>query len=213
MIRVILLLGIYFTSCTLIKAQDDLIVDYSSIFRNIEEQVEPGIETRKLVISSEKSSFVKVLDSKEDKYWGNLTYSVLKKKTTNQLVYKYYIGTDPFYYEEPMPVFNWDFLEGDTLICDYSCQKAKTEYRGRTWIVWYTLELPYSDGPWKLCGLPGLILKAEDSKKDFSFVAFKIGKGNFDEKISKTSGFLKTTFKEFVENKQLYDKEIGRAHV
>ena len=85
-----------------------------------------------------------------------------------------------YYYTEQVPDFKWEMLDGDTTICNYSCQKAVTHFRGRTWYVWYTTDLPYNDGPWKLCGLPGLIIKAEDSKGDYSFVAFKIGKGGDD---------------------------------
>ena len=36
--------------------------------------------------------------------------------------------------------------------------------------AWYTMDIPVSDGPWKLHGLPGLILKAEDSRGHFSFI-------------------------------------------
>src|SRR3712207_8163725 len=45
----------------------------------------------------------------------------------------------------------------------------RSTFRGRTWRVWFALDIPFPDGPWKLCGLPGLILKAEDSKGHFSF--------------------------------------------
>ncbi len=85
-----------------------------------------------------------------------------------------------YYYTEPIPDFKWKMLEGDTTICGYSCQRAITHFRGRTWSVWYAMDLPYNDGPWKLCGLPGLIMKAEDAKGDYSFTAYKIEKGEGD---------------------------------
>lgn len=37
------------------------------------------------------------------------------------------------------------------------------------WTAWYTLDLPYDDGPWKLCGLPGLILEAQEREGVFAF--------------------------------------------
>ena len=66
-------------------------------------------------------------------------------------------------------LFEWQLLEGDTVICNYPCKKAKTDFRGRTWIVWYTPLLPYSDGPWKFCGLPGLVLDAYEAEGKLAF--------------------------------------------
>lgn len=80
------------------------------------------------------------------------------------------------YYDEPMAQFNWELEDGDTVICSYTCQRASTLFRGRVWKVWYAPELPYQDGPWKLQGLPGLIMKAEDTEGDFHFEAVEIRK-------------------------------------
>lgn len=88
------------------------------------------------------------------------------------------------YYEEASSQPEWEIMEGDSIICGYVCQRASTIFRGRTWKVWYAPELPYQDGPWKLCGLPGLILKAEDAAGDFCFEAIGI-KRPHDEYIGK----------------------------
>ena len=37
---------------------------------------------------------------------------------------------------------------------------ATTHFRGRDWKVWFSEEIPLPLGPWKLGGLPGLILAA-----------------------------------------------------
>ena len=54
-------------------------------------------------------------------------------------------------------------------IGSYNTQKATTQYGGRDWEIWFTTEVPFQDGPYKFCGLPGLIVKAEDSKGDYQF--------------------------------------------
>ena len=59
----------------------------------------------------------------------------------------------------------------DTIIIGYPCHKAVCKFRGRTWTAWYSLDLPFDNGPWKLGGLPGLILAASESRHEFSFVA------------------------------------------
>jgi GLPGLI family protein len=72
--------------------------------------------------------------------------------------------------EEPtMPKFKWKMTGKKRKIGEYDCQEATTSFRGRDWSVWFTTQIPVSDGPWKFYGLPGLIIEAEDSKKEFAF--------------------------------------------
>ena len=68
-----------------------------------------------------------------------------------------------FTYTE-QPRLEWTFGEGEKEVCGYSCQQARTRYGGRDWTVWYTPGIPAAFGPWKLGGLPGLILEAEDAE-------------------------------------------------
>ena len=73
-----------------------------------------------------------------------------------------------FQYQEPMGQ-DWEFVESDTIILEHPCQKAICHYHGRTWTAFYATDIPISDGPWKLCGLPGLILRAYDHSNSFIF--------------------------------------------
>ena len=64
--------------------------------------------------------------------------------------------------EEETPTMDWDIYEDSVqTIIGYECHKAVTEFRGREWTVWYADGIPLSLGPWKLNGLPGIILQAE----------------------------------------------------
>lgn len=80
-------------------------------------------------------------------------------------------------YHEPLPLpMKWEeTLKTDT-ICGYLCQQAVCTFRGRTWTVWYAPEIPVPYGPWKLEGLPGLILKAEDATGEHLLEAMVIRK-------------------------------------
>lgn len=77
-------------------------------------------------------------------------------------------------YEQQYPDLQWEMLfEQDTII-GYVCQAANAVYAGRKWKAWYTAEIPSSAGPWKLNGLPGLILKAtNDSGHKFEVMGIK----------------------------------------
>lgn len=77
-------------------------------------------------------------------------------------------------YEEEWEKPQWTLQDSAKVILEYPCQMAVTHYRGRTWYAWFTFDIPISDGPWKLCGLPGLILEAFDKDNDYSFTATQL---------------------------------------
>ncbi|MDD4438446.1 MAG: GLPGLI family protein [Tissierellia bacterium] len=79
-------------------------------------------------------------------------------------------------FDETIPPFKWTIKEDTCTILDYPCTLASTSFRGRTYKVWFTMDIPINEGPWKLYGLPGLILKAETQDDLFKFVAIGIEK-------------------------------------
>lgn len=72
---------------------------------------------------------------------------------------------------------DWQLTDGTDTICGYLCHKAMARFKGRTWTAWYAEDIPLDNGPWKLCGLPGLILKAADTANDWSFTAVALTRG------------------------------------
>lgn len=68
---------------------------------------------------------------------------------------------DHFQTQEKLPNIQWELCPQTDTICGYICQKAKGNYFSREWTVWFAKEIPSQAGPWRLQGLPGLILKAE----------------------------------------------------
>ncbi len=73
------------------------------------------------------------------------------------------------YYTEPLGQIQWQIGDSTKTILGYECVAAATDYHGRHWEAWFAPEIPIQDGPWKLCGLPGLILEARDSTGQHSF--------------------------------------------
>ena len=74
-----------------------------------------------------------------------------------------------FLYEDDFNTLDWKIDNETQNILSYNCQKATTSFRGRDYVAWFTTDIPISNGPWQFGGLPGLILKLYDSKKNFIF--------------------------------------------
>ena len=68
----------------------------------------------------------------------------------------------PHEYEgsEETPEIAWTLTEDTMTVSGYLCQQATATFRGVEWHVCYTEDVPSSAGPWRLRGLPGLIVKA-----------------------------------------------------
>lgn len=84
------------------------------------------------------------------------------------------ISTSEYLFEEKIEPMKWTILEDTMSLSGYTCQKASTDFRGRSYIAWFTPELPWNQGPYKFRGLPGLILKIEDTKQNFIFECIEI---------------------------------------
>ena len=71
------------------------------------------------------------------------------------------------------PEIAWTLSDETLTVSGYLCQQATAMHRGMAWYVWYTEEIPSSAGPWRLRGLPGLIVKAESEAHTFLLVELR----------------------------------------
>ncbi len=95
----------------------------------------------------------------------------------------------------------WHITDERKKFDKYICTKAFGNFRGRNYTAWFTNEIPISAGPWKLNGLPGLILEAYDKQKQVQFLFNGIESVN-NQIISvspKFSDVLSVSKKEFVQ--------------
>lgn len=95
--------------------------------------------------------------------------NIFKNYPEGNLTHTEKIAQDWFRYEEEMPQIEWELGDSVKTILGYECHEANAHFRGREWHVFYTEEIPVSDGPWKLHGLPGLIMSATDRNGDYRF--------------------------------------------
>ncbi len=108
---------------------------------------------------------------------------ILQDKKNATLTQTGRLGLKTYFYTTSIPEIKWKLQSEKKQVLGYDCQKATGDYAGRTYEAWFTTALPYTFGPWKLQGLPGLILEAKDSKGEITFFAKEILKNEDPEEL------------------------------
>ena len=132
---------------------------YSDSLLEIHKDEDPGLAFNKI--------WPMIQNSRSHNYCD---YSIYKHyPIKNKITLTNYINKKYFKVFETLP-FQWQIItNNDTTILGYNCKKATTSYGGRNYIAWFSTNIPINDGPYKFCGLPGLIVKINDTKNQHSF--------------------------------------------
>ncbi len=211
-------------------------VTYTFIHHRDTTQKEPYTENMLLVIGKNASVYTSLEQIDREISYNNpnrtastapfkpLTtidyYSFVKEKTviTRDKILTNYLAS------EETPPIAWTISKDTLHIEGIVCQKATASFRGRNWIAWFAPDLPFQSGPWKLQGLPGLIVQAYDNKKEVQFLFAGMEKvtaseannkredkyaGNifFGANIVFPSDAKKTTKRELDQLKEAYEKD------
>ena len=141
--------------------------------------------------------------SKSNVSRGNITMNFFRNYPKGKTTYIDKVLSEKFRIEESMEQPKWEIVADSTKkILNYDCQMARTTFKGRQWTAWFTADIPLDNGPWKLCGLPGLILRASDAQQQYIFdcVGMKQTDGTADLLYNlKFDEYTKSTMKEFKE--------------
>ena len=93
------------------------------------------------------------------------------------------------FYKDSLNSMKWELIDEKKMIDSIDCFKAMAFFRGRNYIAWYAPNIAIANGPWKLGGLPGLIIEAYDEKMDMHFTLEKLIKNKtskYEYSFSKT---------------------------
>ena len=96
---------------------------------------------------------------------------VYKNYPTGQMTITDRISSQDYRYVDSLHTQTWTMGDSTREVLGYMCQQATADFRGRRWTAWFATDIPVSDGPWKLGGLPGLILEAYDEGQQHVFTA------------------------------------------
>lgn len=129
---------------------------------------------------------------------GNQIYRDFKNKS---LIIRYSTNPDylkPFNIQDVWEDMNWSIGSENKRIKGFECSRATASYRGRIYIAWFTKEIEVPYGPWKLHGLPGLIIEAYDEDKLVHFRFRKFCKDKEEVMIRTPKEEVTKDLKEFV---------------
>jgi GLPGLI family protein len=162
-------------------AQDKKVdVTYKCVFnKNFDRGSSLMTYTSKLNISEQGSVFYMIADNPIDVSGNSLELSfandtflyTLKNIKRDLLVFAEpsFDGTTKYFRDTLHPI-QWQLIDESKLIDSLECFKATAFFKGRDYTAWYCPAIPIANGPWKLGGLPGLIVEAYENNKDLHFI-------------------------------------------
>lgn len=75
---------------------------------------------------------------------------------------EYGFNGQAFFVADSLYPMTWEILPDEKKMDSMVCVKARCRFRGREYIAWFVPEIPLPYGPWKMGGLPGLIVDLQD---------------------------------------------------
>jgi GLPGLI family protein len=122
-------------------------------------------DIRKLNLSDTSKIFVPIGYSREKK--GNVVYIDFINK---RMVSRQKADIEIVLVDDTLQPIDWQISNEQKLFGELRCQKATAFVRGRNYTAWFAPAIPIRTGPWKLHGLPGLIVEAYDDKGHVRFM-------------------------------------------
>lgn len=141
---------------------------------------------------------------------GNYNFTDLKKDSIySRLIW---LKGKIYHVEEKKTNIQWNIMNETKRIASFNCQKAVGEFRGRKYIAWFTTELPIIGAPWKLHGLPGLVLAAhdEENKVQFIFKSISTSKTKIIDDSILEEDAERISLSEFAGIQKSIDKELSK---
>jgi GLPGLI family protein len=151
----------------------------SSAYRSYENVLEQAEFKKQMQIALANSPDGRVNIRRNRRGSGAEYYEFPNEK---KLARKDQLVMETYLIDDAMPAIDWK-ISGDTqTFAGLHCQKATTHFKGRDYTAWFCPDMPLHVGPWKLNGLPGVIVEAYDAKKDVQFMFDGIEKVVFTPK-------------------------------
>lgn len=196
----------------------NIVVDYN-VFYNTEY---PLVKKAKLIIDKEMSESIFLVfpnnlskekaelveETKINLNFGNDLFLFNYRNKLNKKLYtKDHMLDKEYIIKEDVPTFKWELLSEEKIKDSIVLKKAKTVFRGREYIAWYSMDFPIDFGPWKFNGLPGLIFEISDKTNRYKWELTKI---NYDENKDYSKILVNETKSDTINIKQYVDLRYNK---
>lgn len=162
-----------------------LINENSSFFKDLHRYISDS-----LLVEKKLNTIEEAMKYNTD-FRGYVGTTSAKLYVTDEINYSY------FGYEEPNNI-NWKIKNEFKTVAGYKCQKAETAKYGRTWVAWFTVDIPFQFGPYKFNRLPGLITEVYDTKDNYHYTLYSFRKRKYTCKSANIAINVKYLTKEKV---------------
>lgn len=144
----------------------------STEYKDSLESTPQGRALSKQILNAAIDKYMSTKDNEAMSAVAYKTFLYIFRSVPDRVMTVYdYAGLSHGYYTEPLGEIQWEIADSTKNILGYDCVMATAHYHGRDWTAWFTPDIPLPEGPWKLTGLPGLILEASESTGQHSFTA------------------------------------------
>jgi GLPGLI family protein len=174
-----LIVFIAILNCFQTSAQDikTYIITYQGVFNHKHDLDKQFRSYRSVLVSQQQASHFYMQPTPIEEGANEVilasdsSFRVLKQQASSRLIFgELDLAGRERFYEDTLHPMRWSLSEEVKKIDSFTCRKAETWFRGRHYTAWYAPDIPIPNGPWKMGGLPGLIVALRESSGDMQFM-------------------------------------------
>lgn len=205
------------------KINNDLYIDYKLITKEDTWKVRTEVLANAERCLSKTTRRLKRGAQGDEMGDHNCSYiHVFKDYTTSEMKFQDKMpNAAPVFVQEKMNLFKWQVSKEKKEILGRECHMAKAKFRGREYIAWFTTELPFKAAPWKIHGLPGVVLQVETSDEFLYLKAQNlriqepkpIEDPNSKEKYMNWDRFSQIYAKKLIETSEMYKARLAEMGI
>lgn len=153
----------------------------------------------------------KILENNNHAFTKQITYVdtsekyIYKNATETIKKFKHPVTKKNIYINDSLINFDWKITADKKKIKSFECSKAEAVFKGKTYVAWFTFDIPAAYGPLEFRQLPGLILELYSTDKSLYLYATHI-QYPYEEEV-----YLNYKEDEFITYKE-YEAQLNLEH-